>query len=199
MSATVDNQNAPLTYTAFAGQKQIAAGGLDEVALKVKKKIKTDTTASVLVFSDLTGKRIDLDLSGSDTEIIERLRVFLAPKESTAPASGPGRPKLGVVAREVSLLPRHWEWLATQPGGASGTLRRLVEEAKKSSGTKERVKLSQERAYQFMSSLAGNLPQYEEALRALFAKDKRKFTSLVRDWPGDIQSYAKDLAEEAWN
>lgn len=187
-----------LQYTAFNGQKILAAGNLEDVALKVSRHLKSHPDSSILVFSDATGKVMDLDLRGSDAEISARLKVYLSPEQTSAPTTGPGRPKLGVVAREVSLLPRHWEWLATQPGGASGTLRRLVEDAKKGTSGREQLRQAQERAHKFLSALAGDLPNYEDSLRALYAKDKKKFQSLVRDWPADIRDHAKDLSEGAW-
>ncbi|HWU44472.1 MAG TPA: DUF2239 family protein [Bdellovibrio sp.] len=188
-----------LLYTAFEGHKILAAGRLDEVALKVKKRLKTNHNASILIFSDSTGKQMDLDLRGSDADVSERLKVFVPADPDAVSSSGPGRPKLGVIPREVSLLPRHWEWLATQSGGASATLRRLVEEAKKNSAGKELVKNAQESAHKFMSALAGDLPNYEEALRALYAKDKKKFSSLIRDWPEDVRDHSKSLASLSWD
>jgi hypothetical protein len=187
-----------LLYTAFEEQKLLASGRLEEIALKIKRRLKTHPSASILVFSDDTGKQMDLDLRGTDAEIAERLKIYTMP----APAGqnrGPGRPRLGVVAREVSLLPRHWEWLATQSEGASATIRRLIEEAKKTSSGKELTRNAQERTYKFMSVLAGNLPNFEEALRALYAKDKKKFQLLIRDWPKDVRDHSKSLAAPVWS
>ena len=150
----------------------------------------------LLVFSNTTGKVMDFDLSGSEKEVLKRLQVFTAPTEpEVSTATGPGRPKLGVVAREVSLLPRHWEWLATQTGGASATLRRLVDEAKKTSQTKDLLKQAQETTYRFMSAIAGDLPHYEEALRALYAKDEKNFKAQIRDWPEDIKNALKKFSK----
>jgi len=189
------NRDQSATYTAFEGEKLLTRGPLDKVVLKVKQRIKTKTDAAVLVFSDLTGKEMDFDLRGSDQEVLHRLEVYRTPipAKSIAPP-GPGRPKLGVVAREISLLPRHWEWLATQTGGASATLRRLIEEARKNSASKDQPKQAQERTYQFMFSIAGNFTGYEEALRALYAKDSKKFSDLTRDWPKDIREHLKMLS-----
>jgi hypothetical protein len=117
------------------------------------------------------------------------------PAPSEKEASGPGRPKLGVISREVSLLPRHWEWLATQPGGASGTLRKLVEEAKKKNSTGSDVKQAQERTYKFMSALAGDMKGYEEALRALYRKDKKAFNANISEWPKDVREHTVELAK----
>lgn len=187
-----------LSYTAFEGNKLLASGRLEEVAAKVRRRINAHPLASILIFSDATGKEMDLDLRGSEAEMMERLKFFVSADEKAPTSSGPGRPKLGVVAREISLLPRHWEWLATQSGGASATIRRLIEDARKSPSSKDLVKEAQERTYKFMTALAGNLANYEEALRALFAKDKKTFQTLIREWPEDIRDHAKKLAAQAW-
>ncbi len=73
---------------------------------------------------------------------------------------GRGRPKLGVVAREVTLLPRHWDWLNAQPGGASVALRKLVEQARRANGDADRARAAREAAYHFMSAMAGDLPAF---------------------------------------
>jgi hypothetical protein len=197
------------SYTAFKGHKLLAKGRIDEVALSVKAAVEMDSAATVLVYSDLTGKEMDFDLRGTKKDVLQRLKVFMstddvsdhpkpgatnnATKNTTS--SSPGRPKLGVAAREVSLLPRHWEWLSTQSGGASATIRRLVDDARKSSSGKELVKQGQERTHKFMSSIAGNLPAYEEALRTLYARDLTKFQLHIQDWPQDIIDYIQILAE----
>lgn len=186
------------TYTAFHGSELLAEGPLEEVVLQVKKYVGRATGKPVLVFNDSTGKTMDFDLRGTDKEVLQRLHVYL-PGKSPAPSGGPGRPKLGVVAREVSLLPRHWEWLATQSGGASATIRRLIDEAKKNSSAKDRVKAAQERTYRFMSVIAGDLPHYEEALRALYAKDKKKFKEEMSGWPRDIVEQAKKWADPVFD
>jgi hypothetical protein len=119
------------------------------------------------------------------------------PASPQEPASEPrrrGRPKLGVVAREVTLLPRHWEWLNAQPGGASVALRKLVEAARRANGDKDRSRAARDAAYHFMSAMAGNLPQFEEACRALFAGDHRRFTTLIAAWPGDVRDHIIRLA-----
>ena len=191
-------ENQQQTYSAFDGVKLLAQGPLADVVIKVKRKVKADPKASILVFSDSTGKEMDFDLRGSEKEVLERLEVFLS-QENQNISSGPGRPKLGVVAREVSLLPRHWEWLSTQSGGASATLRRLVEEASKTSTGRDQIKKSQESAYKFMSTMAGNFSGFEEAIRALFARDKKKFREQMHDWPGDIKQHALKLAENSFD
>ena len=142
------------------------------------------------MFNDGTGRPIDFDLRGEDREVAARL----APPETPAPTPrGRGRPRLGVVAREVALLPRHWEWLSAQPGGASVALRKLVEEARRAGGAKDRERQARDAAYHFMSVMAGNLPNFEEATRALFADDRRRFTALIADWPADIRDHVVKL------
>jgi hypothetical protein len=166
-----------MSYTAFQGQNRIAAGNLAEVYSLLKDRPQGD----FLVF-DETGRQVDLDLRAIQHE------------PSADPARGRGRPRLGVVAREVTLLPRHWDWLNSQPGGASVALRKLVEEARRTRGDNDRVRAAQESAYRFLTAIAGNLPGYEGALRALFAYDRRKFADLIAGWPQDIRDHAIQLA-----
>lgn len=193
--------------TAFAGFRRIAGGPLIDVALEVHALLKREPSAQVLVFGDTTGGVIDLDLRGTTAEIVARLTARAeqekAPRATTAPegegedgaARGRGRPKLGVVAREVTLLPRHWDWLATQPGGASQALRRLIDEARKADGGRTARRATQEVTYRFMSAMAGNLPGFEEATRALFAGDAERFAWQVASWPADIRAHVHKLAK----
>jgi hypothetical protein len=183
-----------LKYTAFENHKILCRGNLNHVILKVKKRIDKGSNASLIIFSDNTGKSMDFNFHGSEEDVLKRLEVFHKASETTE-SHGPGRPKLGVVSREVSLLPRHWEWLATQPGGASATLRKLVEEAKKKNASAHETKMIQERTYKFMSVMAGDLKGYEEALRALYRKDKKMFLSCIEEWPTDIREHSLELAD----
>jgi len=153
----------------------------------------------IIIFSDATGQPIDLDLRGTERDVIARLPKPASPpdaeaEEASAGPRGRGRPKLGVVAREVTLLPRHWEWLGAQPGGASVALRKLVEEARRTNGDADRVRAARDAAYRFMSVMAGNLAGFEEASRALFADDRRRFVGLVAGWPDDIRDHVVKLA-----
>lgn len=181
--------SASETFTAFEGPRRLQSGLLADVALAVKRA-EGRNAQPIAIFSDATGRPIDLDLRGSDADIVARLPQDAPPLQPR----GRGRPKLGVVAREVTLLPRHWEWLSAQAGGASVALRKLVEEARRASGDKDRERQARDAAYHFMSTMAGNLPQFEEASRALFADDRRRFTGLIADWPADIRDHIVKLA-----
>ncbi|WP_246708942.1 MULTISPECIES: DUF2239 family protein [unclassified Bradyrhizobium] len=185
------------TYTAFAGQRRLASGAAGDVALAVKRATQP-LDQPIIIFDDGTGRSIDFDLRGDDREVLARLAKLAPPSaeatEAPAEPRGRGRPKLGVVAREVTLLPRHWEWLNAQAGGASVALRKLVDEARRASGDKDRERQARDAAYHFMSTMAGNLPQFEEASRALFADDRRRFTGLIADWPADIRDHIVKLA-----
>jgi len=174
-----------MSYTAFQGLHKIAVGSLPQVAISVRDLPQ----GAYLVFDDATGRQVDLDTRGTPDEI----SVRYAEETSTEPR-GRGRPRLGVVAREVTLLPRHWDWLNSQPGGASVALRKLVEHARRTSGDRDRLRAAQESAYRFMSAVGGNLPGFEEASRALFAYERRRFGELIAGWPEDVRDYAIKLA-----
>ncbi|MCB0221843.1 MAG: DUF2239 family protein [Chrysiogenetes bacterium] len=188
------------SYTSFDGHRRIAAGTLATNALAVKKALESGATGPVLVFDDATGRCVDVDTRGTDAEVLARLPAGAPDRnkpdapEATEKPRGRGRPRLGVVSREVTLLPRHWQWLSTQPGGASVTLRKLVEQARRANGEKDKVRKAHERAYHFMSALAGDLPGFEEVTRALFANDPIKFAKLTRRWPDDVRAHATGLA-----
>ena len=182
--------------TAFAGKRLIASGPASDVAEAAARHIlDTGDTAPLLVFDDDTCEPVELDLRGS----LEEVRARLAP-EPPAPLAPrpPGRPKLGVVAREVTLLPRHWEWLAAQPGGASVTLRKLVETARRDITGDDRRRTACDAAYRFMLALAGDEPGYEEATRALFAGDAERLEALTESWPADVRDHARRLAAAAF-
>ncbi len=184
----------PTPHTAFQNTTRIASGPLATVALVVRTALAADPAAAILVFDDATGKVVDLDLRGDEAEITAR---YALPDEAAAATDdaprGRGRPKLGVVAREVTLLPRHWDWLALQPGGASQALRRLVDEARKTDGGRSRARAAQAAAYAFIATMAGDREGFEEASRALFAGDDARFAEYCRSWPADIQTYAQAL------
>lgn len=174
------------TCTAFVDERRLASGPLHVVAAAARRALDADPAARVLIFSDRDGRAVDVDLRGSPEEVEARL----APPP--ARPRGPGRPRLGVAAREVTLLPRHWDWLAKQPGGASVTLRRLVEEASRDPRAARRE--AQEAAYNFMTAMAGDQPGYEEACRALFAEDPAGLEARTTGWPADVRAHALALA-----
>jgi hypothetical protein len=185
---------------AFEGMRRLASGGLAEVALAAKQAFDRGGSAAILIFDDVTGMQVDVDFSGSVDEVVKRLesRGLLAtePQPEAVAPRGPGRPKLGVVAHEVTLLPRHWEWLNEQPGGASVTLRKLVDAARHANEGKDRARRSREAAYRFISAMAGNLPDFEEASRALFAGDAARFGERIAPWPSAVRDLARKLAAE---
>ena len=187
--------NNPTNFTVFENDHRVATGPLAEVALVVKWMADRPGASSILIFDDATGRTIDHDLRGSDAEVVARLQPAPTPPAPAAePPRGRGRPKLGVVAREVTLLPRHWDWLAAQPGGASVALRKLVEEARRRNGDHDRARMARDAAYHFMSTMAGNWSGFEEASRALFASDRHRFAELIASWPPDVRDHIVKLA-----
>ena len=191
--------------TAFEGSRCIASGELAQVVAKVKEVTDRGTGESVLIFDDFNSELIEVDFRGSINDVLAKLEKPAVRDGSASESAntdrnamrGPGRPRLGVVSREVSLLPRHWDWLNSQPGGASVALRELVEEARRVNSSRDKVRHSQEAAYRFMSAMAGNLPGFEEAARALFRGDLERFDSLVAPWPADIRDHAQKLSHVA--
>jgi hypothetical protein len=186
----------PTSCTAFAGFKCIASGPPDQVALAVRAALDAKVDHQLLVFDDVSGAPMDFDLRGTPQQILARLAPQETPDQQ--PARGPGRPKLGVVAREVTLLPRHWDWLSAQPGGASVALRKLVDAARATHAGADRRRLAQQAADRFMSALAGNEPGYEEAARALYAGDRARFAQSMVAWPADVRDHALRLASAAF-
>ena len=187
-------QSAHRSCVAFDGHTLIGSGPLVGVALVVKRAIEAGAGGPVLIFDDGDGRVIDIDTRGTDAQIIERLSPAAEADMAPPQPRGRGRPKLGVVAREVTLLPRHWDWLAAQPGGASAAVRRLVEEARRVHADRDRARQTRDAAYRVMAALAGDLPGFEEASRALFANDRAKFTVQVGGWPADVRNYVVRLA-----
>jgi len=188
-------------YIAFEGGRCIASGDLHDVARAAKQKLDRRKDASILVFDGRNSGPVEIDLRGSLDDVLARLPDIAAADDDAAPSAprGPGRPKLGVVAREVTLLPRHWEWLARQSGGASVALRKLVDAARRTGEDGDRLREAQEAVYRFMSVMAGNRPHYEGAVRALFAGDCRGFEKLIAEWPVDVRDHTAKLAERAFD
>ena len=202
--------HSPHDFIAFEGPRCLAQGALEEIALLVKAATEARPLARFMVVNAHSSEIIDFDHRGTPEDVLARLALAYPaaqwaasgpqaePGEDTVVAKpGPGRPKLGVVAREVTLLPRHWAWLASQPGGASVALRKLVEQARRESPAQDLRRLSQESAYRFMSAMAGSLEGFEEAARALFAADRARFDALIAPWPQDLQAHLQRVAQVA--
>jgi hypothetical protein len=182
---------------AFQGDTRIASGDVAAVALAAKRAAARGSDAPLLIFDANTSDPIEIDCRGTDEDVLRRLAAGAAGGPGHGTPRGPGRPKLGVVAREVTLLPRHWDWLSGQPGGASVALRKLVEHAMRANAGVDRIRASQNAAYKFMSVMAGNRVGFEDAARALFAGDIATFDRLLALWPVDIRSHVKRLATDA--
>jgi hypothetical protein len=188
------------SLTAFAGDRLIATGPAAATLLKAKQKLARSPNATVLVFDDASGRQVDFDWRGTDQAFLDRLpsHPFLAQDYAAeAPRGGPGRPKLGVTSREVTLLPRHWDWLQAQPQGASATLRRLVDEAVRGQDSEGGGPAALAAADKFMWALAGDKPGCEEASRALYARDWARFRALVQRWPKDLRAHLLRLLKPA--
>lgn len=181
-------------WIAFAQTRCLATGTPAEVATAVKTFSDEQPAVAVLVFDAISSRPVEIDLRGSLAEVLARLPQAATATEAATPTRSAGRPKLGVVPREVTLLPRHWQWLASQPGGASVALRKLVEQAMRVSGTTDRLRQAQEATYRFMQAMAGNETGYEEASRALFAGNTDAFLTHTATWPEDIRTHARHLA-----
>ena len=191
--------------TAFAGTRRVASGDLQHVAVEAKALWDRDKWAQVLIFDDVTSNLVEVDFRGSAADVERRIAEQTVAGSTGNDGAGmegdarrPGRPRLGVVAREVTLLPRHWDWLASQPGGASVALRKLVEQARLANSGQDRRRRGQGAAYRFMSAMAGNEPGFEEAIRALFAGRRERFEEMVKPWPEDVRDHATKLAALAF-
>ncbi len=206
------NPTAPIHWIAFAADQQIALGQPAQVAVDVKQFVDRHPETAVVILDSISSRTVEIDLRGSLQNVLDGLPASwdleVASAEASAEASAGdepaqeqarsrGRPRLGVVAREVTLLPRHWDWLGTQPGGASVALRKLVERARRSSAESDRMREATESAYRFMSVLASNAPGFEEASRSLFAGDIAKLTVQIQGWPSDVRVHLLNLAQRA--
>ena len=186
------------SYTVFDGSHLIGTGSLPQATRLAQRALAGDPEGPVLIFDDRSGAVVDLD----PRQALEPEPVVEGDIDPAAPepgeSRGRGRPRLGVVAREVTLLHRHWDWLAEQPGGASVALRKLVEAALRAAAADQGPdarRRAQERAYRFMTTMAGDLPNYEEATRALFANDAHRLAALIKAWPADIRKHVLGMAE----
>jgi hypothetical protein len=190
---------------AFSGPVRVATGDLSDVVVAAKAFMEgADCHSNVLVFDAQTSEPVEIDFRGTVEDVAARYLPAQAELEPDSQPElslprAPGRPKLGVISREVTLLPRHWEWLALQSGSASVTLRRLVEQARLEGSGADRCRRAQDSAYRFMIVLAGNEPGFEEATRALYADQAERFTELTGTWPDDVRDHARELAAAAFS
>lgn len=184
--------NQPMnTYTVFSGDELIASGDLATILRASKELNDRSPDAPLLIFENETGRQTDFNLQGNIDQILER-------EGAVQSARGPGRPKLGVVSREVTLLPRHWDWLADQRGGASAALRRLVDEARRNESPRDRARQAAAAVGRMMTVLAGDRPNFEEAYRALDAGDRERFRDLTGSWPEAIRAHLSEQAERVF-
>jgi uncharacterized protein len=188
------SEEADRWYTAFVGGRRIGSGPIAEIAGAAWAAVEEGGREGVMAFDDESGALLELDLRGSAADVARRYS-----EAPSAPDRRRGRPKLGVVGKEVTLLPRHWAWLGAQRGSASATLRRLVDAARRDAAVADRVRQAQDAAYRFMSATLGDQPGFEEATRALFAGDAERFNSESRGWPADVREYALRLAGHAFS
>lgn len=206
-------QSPTASFTAFAGNQKVATGALRDIAAPLKALVDTTPDAQILIFDDISGAQVDMNLHGSLEQVLQRLPK-LAPALAPAPAAGTatqadqpapaaprgaGRPKLGVVGREVTLLPRHWEWLNSQPGGASVALRKLVEHAQRDNREADLQRRARDASYQFMTAMAGDRNDFEEACRALYAGDATEFNRNIASWPADVRAQAWAMASRSFH
>ena len=199
MSRASEKPKRQSLFTAFGGERRIASGELLEVARACKAYVDGGGEGRVVIFDDSSGRLVELSLRGSPEDVEERARAAARePGGNGGRPRGRGRPKLGVVAKEVTLLPRHWAWLAAQRGSASATLRRLIDEARRTHEGRDRVRRAQDAAYRFMSVKLGNEPGYEEAMRALYACNEERFRAEADGWPEDLRTYCERLAANAF-
>lgn len=184
-----ETDERPARFTAFVGHTRLVQGDLATVAPAATQALAAG--ASVLILDDRNGERLELDPR-------ESLEALLARHGAPSPAPPTrGRPRLGVTAKEVTLLPRHWDWLSAQPGGASAALRRLVDAARREGAAVDDARRSHRAADRFLYLVAGDLPQFEEAYRAFYANDAKRFTGLIADWPADVRDHAQALVSIA--
>lgn len=197
-----DALTAPRFCTAFAGQARIATGWLVDVATATKRIVDGGELAPILIFDNATSQPVEIDFRGTTEEVLQRLASRFPGieearqgelAEAVESPRRAGRPRLGVVGREVTLLPRHWDWLGAQPGGASVALRKLIDKARKDCESKDLERKNQELVYRFIHAMAGNLTDFDEVSRALFAGNRQAFAELTEAWPRDIRDHARWL------
>lgn len=181
---------------AFIGKQLLAEGEPAAVALACRQALEAGAAEPMLVFDAHNSRLLEFDLRGTEADVLTRLHER-AQAEMPLERSR-GRPRLGVTAREVTLLPRHWDWLGAQPGGASAALRRLVEQARRDEAPAQREREASEAVDRFMQAMTGNLPGHEEASRAFWRGERERFAACIGAWPCDVRAHLQNLADNAW-
>ena len=188
------------SYSAFAGTRLLASGDLATVVGQIKAIYDRQGAEAILLLEDATSERIDLDLNGSPELVLERAlaqqRARQQLREWNLQPHTQGQTKTGAVPGTVNLLPRHWAWLNSQPGGASVALRKLVELASRDARGEDRLRRTQAAIDRFMLTLAGDLANYEEASRALYRSDWTRLRALIVDWPTDVRAHVEKLLQD---
>lgn len=174
-------------YTAFRGDTRIITDSLFNVALALQKQ----SEMNVLVFNDQTGQQIDLDLSGSEDDLKQRYTEVEYVKKV-------GRPKLGVISREITLQQKHWNWLDQQSSSASAVIRKLIDKELNDPSSESNIMLAKQAIDHFMLAMLGNMPNYEEATRALYQGNKSHFLALIHNYPKDLKVYLELKAQTAF-
>lgn len=201
--------DSSVSWIAFDRDRCLARGAPERVAAAVWRHLDANPDGQPLTFDAVTGHPVEIDLRGTLAETLARLpaagdsalsAAALAPMTAVEGGlpRGRGRPRLGVVPREVTLLPRHWSWLADQPGGASVALRKLVENAIRENRALDALRSGREALFRFMNAMAGNAPGFEAAVRALFAGDRSGYEAALAQWSPDIRAHCLALAGNAF-
>lgn len=190
----------PEQLLVFLGATRITQGARGDVIRTLLSQTQGEDVPPYLVFRVKDGQRVDINLA-SAAEAANPQRTRAPVPAAGAPVGSQkarGRPRLGVVGREVTLFPRHWEWLDRQRGGASAALRRIIDADRKLHADEDQVRQAQDATHRFMYAMAGNLAGFEEAMRALYAGDKVSFAHQIRSWPDDIRDTTLDFARDAF-
>lgn len=188
---TSTNPALDATYTAYGGHRSIAQGALPEVAKAAKAFTDAQPSLGVLILEDTTCRIVDVDLSG-DLLLVER-KAAHHPQPTLPQSDQPS-------SQKITLLPRHWQWLQSQADNPSATLRRLIDQARRDPEQQraDRQRQAQLLTYRFCQALCGDLAGFEESMRALYRQDKPAFFSHTENWPEDMATRARALAEENW-
>jgi len=192
----------------FVGWELVARGTLDEVVAACRLASAQRPNQRTAFFDDVSGHAVEAPVAPTATRspsegVSPIVRSAPAAEREASDATGPqrkrgpGRPRLGVVSREVSLLPRHWEWLSAQRGGTSATLRRVIDAARKADGGTTERRRTIDAAHRFLWDIAGDLPCFEELTRALYAEQFQRVADLSCSWPTGVRQQLLRFVDRA--